>query len=350
MKIFFYTHHLYYLPQFMPVAEALAGRHEVNFGYSDKAKSQESAIITAAVTREGWPLYHPSEVQGQARQSDVLFVGTSAGVEDLAGPSTLAVLLFHSIGMKRIYYTDTHPRIDMRFIESPYHRDRCLEVSPDMEVHAVGFAKLDPLYRENPPTDPRLPERNGPRILYAPTFYPGSLELLGHLIPSWPHEWQIVIKPHQFTYANPFYRYQRVLLKDVARRCPNVTLLPLEAYNILPAYRWADLLVSEASSTIIEFTTQERPIVVCDQVHLRLHHRWRSGRYLQRRMDTELMDQLDFAHHAATADEVAAQVEYALAHPDELSEKRRAGRDKLVGPCDGQASQRIQEMVEKAAA
>lgn len=350
MKVHIYAHHLYYLPQFMPVAEVLAQRHEVSFGYSNRVTRQEEAILIKAITDSGWPLYPPTEAPTIARQADVLIIGASVGVEDLADPSTLVVLMFHSIGLKRIYYTDTHPRINIRFIESSYHRDRCLEISPAAEIHAVGYAKLDPLFGETPPVDPSLPTGTGPKILYAPTFYPGSLELIGHLIPSWPQDWQIVIKPHQFTYTNPFYRYQRVLLEDLARRCSNVTILPLEAYNILPAYRWADVLVSEVSSTIIEFTVLDRPIVVCDQLHLRLHHRWRSSQYVQRRMDTKLLNLLDFAHHAPTADQVAIQVSYALKHPDELSDRRQAGRDLLVGPCDGQASQRIVDILEKAVA
>ncbi|MFB0517316.1 MAG: CDP-glycerol glycerophosphotransferase family protein [Candidatus Neomarinimicrobiota bacterium] len=350
MKVLFYVHHLYYLPQLLPVAEVLARRHAVSFGYSPKVTRQEEAILTKAIADRDWTLYSPRVAQARAREADVLILGISDGVEDLAGPSTLVVLLFHSIGLKRIYYTDTHPRIDIRFIESAYHRQRCLEVAPEVETHAVGYAKLDPLFGEQPPLDHSLPTGTGPRILYAPTFYPGSLELLGHLIPTWPWEWQIVIKPHQFTFTNPFYRYQRALLEDLARRCPNVTLLPLEFYNILPAFRWADVLVSEISSTIIEFTVMDKPIVVCDQLHLRLHHRWRGSRYLQHRIDTELLGRLDFAHHVPTAGQVADQVSYALQHPDELSDRRHAGRDLLVGPCDGRASRRIREIIEKAAA
>lgn len=136
----------------------------------------------------------------------------------------------------------------------------------------------------------------------------------------------------------------------LARRCPNVTVLPLEAYNILPAFQWADVLVSESSSTIIEFTALDRPIVVCDQLHLRLHHKRRRKKFFQRRMDTELLSLLDFAHHTPAADQVANRVSYALEHPDELSDQRRAGRDLLVGPCDGQASQRIVDFPEKAVA
>ena len=135
---------------------------------------------------------------------------------------------------------------------------------------------------------------------------------------------------------------ERFPTEDLARRCSNVTLLPLETYNIRPAYRWADALVSEASSTIVEFTILDKPIIVCDQ----LHHLLRSGRYLQRRMDTELLNLLDFAHHAPTAD----QASYAMEHPGELSDRRKTGHDLLVGPYDGQTSQRIVDILEKAVA
>lgn len=350
MKVLFYAHHLYYLPQFFPVAQLLSQRHQVGFAYSAKVIPEERYILIEAVSAGGWPLYPPNQAPAIARHADVLILGASADVESLAGPSTLVVLLFHAIGMKRVYYASAHPRINIRFIESNYHRDRCLEFSPDTEIHAVGFAKLEPLFGDVPLDNDHLPSGPGPKVLYAPTFYPGSLEVLGPLIPSWPRKWQIVIKPHQHTHTHPYYRYQRVMLADLARRCPNVTVLPLEAYNILPAFQWADVLVSEASSTIIEFTALDRPIVVCDQLHLRLHHKWRRKKFFQRRMDTELLSLLDFAHHAPAADQVADRVSYALEHPGELSDRRQAGRDLLVGPCDGQASQRIVDILEKAVA
>ncbi|MEE9162499.1 MAG: CDP-glycerol glycerophosphotransferase family protein [Candidatus Neomarinimicrobiota bacterium] len=345
MNVFFFARHLYYLPQFLPVAAALGGRHDVSIGYSDWVTPEEETVLRAAIESGGWHPVAPSDVPAKARHADVLIIGAANDVQSLAGPSTLAVLLFHSIGLKKVYYTDSHPRIDLRFVESDYHRDRCLSVTPDVETLAVGFAKLDPLYAPSSQSGSSLPSKPGPRLLYAPTFYPGSLELLGHLIPSWPSHWQIVIKPHQFTHTNPFYRYQRVLLDDLARRCSNVTVLPLATFSILSAFQWADVLVSEASSTIIEFSALDRPIVICDQLHLRLHHRWRN-RYIDRRMDAELLGKLDFAWHAPSAAEVAPQIEAALDNPGELAAQRQLARDLLLGPCDGQAAQRVVAAIE----
>jgi hypothetical protein len=349
MKVHFYAHHLYYLPQFLPVAERFAQNHEVSFGCSAKTTNAELEILASEITSNGWPIYPPSEAPTQARNSDVLILGSSSDVELLAGQKTTTVLLFHSIGLKRIYYTDHHPRIDLRFIESDYHRNRCLEFAPDLDIRTVGFAKLDPLHDNTLLTDEYLPDGAGPNILYAPTFYPGSLEILGHLIYSWPSNWQVLIKPHQFTLTNPFYRYQRVLLEDLAQQCSNVTVLPLDAYSILPAYQWADVLVSEISSTIIEYSIMDKPIVVCDQLHLRFHHRQQRSRYLERRVDLELLGLLDFAHHSTTAAGVTDTIIYAMEHPNELASERKRGRDMLVGPYDGHASERIVEIIETVA-
>ncbi|MEE9466559.1 MAG: CDP-glycerol glycerophosphotransferase family protein [Candidatus Neomarinimicrobiota bacterium] len=341
MEIQFFAHHLYYLPQFLAVARACPPDWTISFALSSLATGDEMAIVRAEIERHGWRLVTGEQLRLGDHRPQVLIIGQSRGAEVLAGPDTTVVLLYHGIGVKRVYYADTSSRVDLRFVESDFRRDQCLAASPETETTAVGFAKLDPLLSDKPPTDYPLPTGSGPRILYAPTFYPGSIEILAGLIPIWPADWQIVIKPHQFTYTNPYYHYQVRLLKRLVHESPNVTLLPLAAYNVISAYHWADVLVSEASSTIIEFTALDKPIVVCDELHLRLHHRlWRS-RFFHRRMDTDLIDMLDFAHHAVKGVDVASQIAGALAGPETLENQRRTARDRFLGPTDGHAAQRI---------
>ncbi len=346
MRICFHAHHLYYLPQFLPVASALPEAFEVSFAISSRATAAETTIIRAEIERQGWRLETEDDLKRGILQPNILIVGQSRDADRLAGPDTLVVLLYHGIGVKRVYYTDTNPRVNLRFVESQFRREQCLAVAPEVETLAVGFAKLDPLLAGTLPVDHSLPDGPGPRVLYAPTFYPGSLEILAGLIPEWPADWQIVIKPHQFTYTNPYYHYQVRLLEELARNCPNVTVLPLADYNALGAFRWADVLVSEASSTIIEFTSLDKPIVVCDELHLRLHHRLQRARFFRRRMDTDLLERLDFAHHAAKGVDVAYQIGQALENPLALSGRRREARDLLLGPTDGGAAQRIARILQ----
>ncbi len=345
-EILFYCQHLYYLPQFLPVASALPEVFEISFTISSRATAAEATIIRAEIERQGWRFANEDDLKRGVLQPDILIVGQSRDADRLAGPDTLVVLLFHGIGLKRVYYTDTNPRVNLRFVESQFRREQCLAVNPEVQTWAVGFAKLDPLLNGESLADHPLPAGSGPRVLYTPTFYPGSLEILADLIPEWPANWQIVIKPHQFTYTNPYYQYQVRLLEKLARNCPNVTVLPLTDYNVLNAFRWAEVLVSEASSTIIEFTALDKPIVICDELHLRLHHRLQRARFFRRRMDTDLLERLDFAHHAAKGVDVAYQIGQALENPLAMSDLRREARDLLLGPTDGGAAQRIAQILQ----
>ncbi|MFC1481998.1 CDP-glycerol glycerophosphotransferase family protein [Candidatus Neomarinimicrobiota bacterium] len=350
MNIVFFTHHLYYLPQFIPVARAFAGKSEISFAIFDGADETETDIMRSEIRRYGWNLVEQKSLEDKSYQADILIIGQSRDVAKLVVPDTLAVLLFHGTGVKRIYYSDTVERIDLRFVESDYRREECLSVKPDVETVAVGHARLDPILKGEICQDYALPEGKGPRILYAPTFYPGSLELLTNHILRWPEDWQVVIKTHQFSLTLPKYAYQVKMLKDLVARRKQVTWLPLEAYNINTAFAWADVLVSEASATIIEFTALDKPIVLCDELYLRPHHKLLRKRFYRQRMDEELLNNLDFAVHSAQAAHVADNISLALKNPQNLSQERTAARDKLLGPCDGMAAQRIVKAILEAKA
>ena len=107
----------------------------------------------------------------------------------------------------------------------------------------VGFAKLDPLF-----ADPLAPGARGlaggdssaPVLLYAPTFYPSSLELmpaeLGALAPG--ARW--IVKPHFFTWTVKQYEGQRARLRAWARQS-GVEVLGPEAYDLVPLMARADV-------------------------------------------------------------------------------------------------------------
>jgi hypothetical protein len=341
MKIVFFTHHLYYLPQFIPVAKAFEGRAEISFSIFDRADKTETALMNAEIERHGWKLVEQKSLEDKSHKFDVLLIGQSRDLEKFVLPDTLAVLLWHGPGVKQIYYSDTVTRIDLRFVESEYRKEQCLAVMPNVETVVVGHPRLDPILTGNAEPEYALPDGDGPRILYAPTFYPGSIEHLTEYIMHWPDEWQVVIKTHQFSLTLPKYDYQVQLLNNLVAQRGQVTLLPLESYNINAAWAWADVLVSEASSTILEFTALDKPIVLCDELYLRRHHRLFRKRFFRKRMDEKLLNDLDFAIHSARAEDVADNVALALKNPQLLSQERAAARDKLLGPCDGMAAHRI---------
>ncbi len=86
MLICFHAHHLYYLPQFIPVAGALPEAFEIIFSISSRATAAEAAIMEAEIVRRGWRLADEGDLKSGARPPDVLIVGQSRDADRLAGP------------------------------------------------------------------------------------------------------------------------------------------------------------------------------------------------------------------------------------------------------------------------
>ena len=63
---------------------------------------------------------------------------------------TLAGMIYHGIGVKPSYWTDNHPRLNIRFVEGIYRMDQLRSHGVDKELVLTGFTKLDPLFYQNP--------------------------------------------------------------------------------------------------------------------------------------------------------------------------------------------------------
>ena len=105
MNIIFYARHLYYLPQFLPVARALPEAFAISFAISTRATAAEATIIRAEIERQDWRLETEDDLKRGVLQPDILIVGQSRGADRLTSPNTLVGLLFHGIGVKRFYHT-----------------------------------------------------------------------------------------------------------------------------------------------------------------------------------------------------------------------------------------------------
>jgi len=116
----------------------------------------------------------------------------------------ITAVVYHGIGVKTVLFDPRLNAFDLRCVESQRVLDELVSRDPGARerLALVGFAKLDPLF-----ADPLAPGARGlaggdsgaPVLLYAPTFYPSSLELmpaeLGALAPG--ARW--IVKPHFFS-------------------------------------------------------------------------------------------------------------------------------------------------------
>lgn len=349
MKICFDVLHLYYLTQFLPVLRALAARGvDCRFCFYRDAEMQRA--LAQVIEHEALPVVWV-ESQEQAasyyREQRFDWVVFSNAFRHL---STLAVRtrtaqLYHGIGMKSDVYNPGLMEMDIRFIEGPHYTKILQELYPGRALLEVGYAKLDPLFgstEQRPHLDLAAlgldPAK--PTILYAPTFYPSSIELMADDWPAQFAEFNLIVKPHFFTWSKSRYRKQRRKLALWAR-ASNVHVPDQHVFNLLPFMGTADLMISDASSALFEFAALDKPVIWCDFLKLRWSYRGPLRYRLTRRMDGSIDQYRDICAHAASYRELKTQVRAQLDNPGEYSAKRQAYTQRLIGKTDGKVSQRI---------
>ena len=351
VKILFHLHHLYYLPQFLPVAQAMerAGNFDVFY----------STVIDKSCTDYEWTRKIIGDLGGNfitadgekeriekilQQNFDVVVFGKSSHAQRYCNPSALAVLLYHGIGVKSCYYTDYHPRINVRYVESQYRLDELKRRGVTTELVVIGFPKLDPLFDvQSDQSTLKIAglDPDKPTILYAPTFYPASIEVFGDSLAELTAGCNLIVKLHHFSWLLKKYHSHLELMQNLSKKYAHVHLIPPEQYNIVPLYKIADLLLTEASSTAFEYLATGKPVIVCDFYRLRLKHRLFYHSFQQSRLDTEILPLLDFTYHIEKFQQLPSAIRKAVAESAEYRQKIAGKAEYFLGNLDGKASQRI---------
>jgi hypothetical protein len=349
--ILFDIRHLYYLPQFLPVAQVMEseGSFEVYYSaYIDNARRDQQLIKKAILDFSENFIDAESEKVRRSKilssNFDVTIFGKSAHADAYCSANTIAILLYHGIGVKSCYYTDFHPRINVRYVESPYRYDELKRRGITTELVVSGFPKLDPLFDiqsdKSTLTIPGL-DPDKPTVLYAPTFYPASIEVFGDLLAELTAGCNLIVKLHHFSWLLKKYRRHLELLQNLSDKYDHIHLISVEHYNIVPLYKIADLLLTEASSTAFEFLATGKPVIVCNFYHLRLKHQLFYNLFRKSRLDTEILPLLDFAYHIETPQQLPDVIRKAVAESVAYRQRIAGKAEYFLGSLDGKASHRI---------
>ena len=356
-KILFETHHLYYWPNFVPIVEELKDRggYTVHASMPRRSSDVQQTILSQACSELDVVFVaadsEPDRIKKIIREAyDVIIVGNVGQLKQIVLPDALAVMVYHGIGLKQSYYRDIDDRINIRAVESV---ERLHELKEQGHTNLVltGFTKLDKLYTipENEPEQLNQKlnlNRNKKTILYAPSFYPTSIEKLCPQLSVLSADYNIVIKLHGFSWEQKRYRYQSGLCSELAEKHDSIQLLPNETFDILPYYKIADMLISDISSTMFEFLPLNRPIIQAECFSLRLKHRIFRRRFW-RKLDVERMQNVDFAYKITDPADVAGRVQFALEYPDEMESLRQTAHNQYLYKPDGMASARVVDAIEE---
>ena len=353
IKVLFENHHLYYLPNFIPVMEEMRKRKKYEIFASIPFmmdKEEKSTFVNACNKLNIDTIVAESEESRiskiKKKSFDLVIVGNIGQLKKVINDNELTVMIYHGIGLKQSYYNDIDTRIDLRSVES---EPRMKELISHGHQNLVlsGFTKCDPLVTKNynSMTTGMGLDTNLKTILYAPSYYPTSIDKLIPILPKLSCETNLIIKLHNFSWYQDQYRYQSKEMMQLAENNKNIFLAPYDDYNIIPYYSIADLLISDISSTMFEYLYMNRPIIMAQCYKLRLKHKIFKKRFI-RRMDLKRMEEVDFAMRFNDPEDLISLAYHGLEHPDDLKSERLSAQKEYLFKVDGKASYRIVNAIE----
>ena len=352
-KVLFENHHLYYLPNFIPIIDIMNKRKVFDIYASIPAMmpKSEKNIFTNALKEMNIKMIISEDENERVKiikneKFNIIIVGNVGQLNDIVDNDTLAVMVYHGIGLKQSYYNDIDNRIDLRSVES---KSRMLELKEHGHQNLVltGFTKCDPLVKSENFLDFESMGLNPKQktVLYAPSFYPSSLEQLLPFLQNITYETNLIVKLHNFSWHQKKYLYQSESIMELSKNFDNIFLVPPEEFNIIPYYRISDLLVSDISSTIFEYLYLNRPIIMADCFKLRTKHKIFNKRFLKK-IDIERMENIDFTLRLSNPEDLPSLVYHGLEYPLDLENERLNAQIEYLYRVDGEASVRLVDAIE----
>ena len=363
-SILFDSFHLYHLPQFEPLIDLLADdeRFRIYHSASREIQHDEYELCKSVLTKKpGEFIFADSEAERKEKirnlNLDVFVCGWSRyDIEQYVSEKTLVCMAYHGIGIKPSYWRDNHERLDIRFVEGPFRMTQLRQNGIKTELALTGFMKLDNLFRKNKSNTDLIRkefdlDKTKKTILFAPTFYPSSFELLGKKLGEYTKDYNLIIKPHMWTmYKSNFggisHKKQRLLFYELSDEFDHVHLVSPEIYNISQFYSISDMLITDASSTIYEMMAFEKPVLVNRFYKLRLSHRLFKNRLYRARLNKEMeKDISDFCFEVKAPKDLPRVIKFAFNNLESKLPAIKTYKKEMFYKLDGRASERAKDKI-----
>lgn len=265
----------------------------------------------------------------------------------------LLIFLNHGTGIKNILYRNlARAKGDKYqiFVEGQ-HRVDSLQNCPDLgssEVHLIGLPKLDFYFqgrfqREEVLSRWKLDPRKK-TLLFAPTYKPTCLYDIKDDIFEQTRDYNLIIKLHPYSWMGKYapHKQHRIYEKRI-KKFSHAVLLPFSEYNIVPYYAAADVILSEASSTVFDFIAFGKYGIVYDLPCDDLKHS--DGQPL---LEIDNREFLKGAFpHIQSGKQLRSAIETALHPTSDMIATADDYRSRYFYGLDGKASQRFIDIMEK---
>ena len=343
----FYVAYPYYFPHFLPIYEELKRRGlAARFVLND---SENPSLMKEIAQKHDLEYLFGEEHLFDGKSDYIFFANPYEKAKELRAKT---IFLEHGIGTKSVGFYHVVEYIDIYLVEGSYKFQRLKSLYPQYvhKLHQVGFSKFDAVVNMNEDEKRALYEKyrldpSRKTILYAPTFFPSSIEKMHRDFPEHFSDCNILIKAHYLTYERKQYRKQRKRLAHW-NSFDNCTVVDVTEYDLMPFFAVSDVMISDESSAMFEFAALNKPVISNRYFKLRLAYYLHPGR-LKKRIDAGKEKYREILDNAESYEDTIRLTQEALENPQKLAPLRTAFSKEICGTIDGKVSARIVNILEE---
>ncbi|MEA2100198.1 MAG: CDP-glycerol glycerophosphotransferase family protein [Campylobacterota bacterium] len=347
LNIYFYVAYPYYFPHFLPIGKVFQEKGDnVKYILSSKQNSDNMKNIA----QENSLIYSFDMDELYDEKADAIFFANP--FEKAKDIEAVTIFLEHGIGTKSTSFYNAIEYFDIYIVEGEQKYNLLKELYPQFEhkLAKVGFSKFDEIINFKEEDKTKIFKKynldlNKKTILYAPTFFPSSIEKMSDSFPQEFTECNILVKPHYLSYERKKYKNQLKKFKKW-KEYNNCIVLPLNEYNLVPFLAISDIMISDESSAMFEFAALNKPVISNRYFKLRWSYYLMPWK-LSKRIDKSKEFYRTILDNAYDYKETLHFIQEALANPLKLENKRLEFSKDLCGEIDGNVSSRIYERVIK---
>ncbi|MBN1579029.1 MAG: CDP-glycerol glycerophosphotransferase family protein [Chitinispirillaceae bacterium] len=355
IKVLFELVHEYYWPAMEPVYEVLA--KDSNYDLWMKIGPNHTRFLGIFLIPQ------KSMIEAGFRDKGMKITDTTAGFDivicgdALKHPERYGKAFLcnvdHGPCFKTLRYRNLLRQPGTRYVvfaEGRYRMEKLKKYGLDKfeTCFDVGLPKLDPFFwgrysrREIVAKYHLDPAKK--IVLYAPTYKPTSIFLVGRHLCSLLPEFNVIVKLHPYSWSGKYAPHrQHRLFERLARENGGLHLVPRSEHNIMPYLFAADTMISEGSSVINEFLALERCGIIFNLNDRKLKHS--DGDPLLEEKTTDWLK--DSFIHISNGEQLLAAVREAVNPSPERKQSIRRDCRYIYSCNDGTSSQRVKQVIEQ---
>jgi len=354
-KILFYIAQEYYWTSLKPVYNAFArdGNYQLSIHVDKNSKRYFYLFLISQQAKiEQKYLDNGYRITRETSDFDAVFCGAQIKNPERFGDALLCNV-DHGPGIKTLRYRHFLKQPDTKyicFLEGDYRLDKFRKYGLDKieELYGVGLPKLDNFFNgffdrqkliEEFDLDP-----DKKIILYAPSYKPTSIFMIGEQIVALSTKYNVIVKLHPYSWSGKYAPHaQHRLFERLVQKYPQLHLVSEDKHDIMPYMFVADTLISDGSSVINEFLALGRCGIIFDLPDDELAHH--DGQPLLEDKSSEWLKE-SFIHINSTQ-ELNSAVEDALHPSAKRLENIQKDKAYIFLYTDGLSAIRVKEITDQ---